>query len=64
MNFKRQQDIFDGIKWFDSIQIGSDRCGSYEFCLDCRKDEPNPCARAQHRHKNGHIRIAIIHRRA
>lgn len=64
MDFKKQQDIFDGVKWFDSIQIGEDQCGTYPFCLDCRKDEPNPCARAQHRFNHGYIRIAIIHRHA
>lgn len=64
MDFKGQQDVFDNVKWFDSIQVGNDRCGSYDFCVECRKDEPNPCARAAHRYKNGYIRIAIIHRHA
>ena len=64
MNFERQQKRFDGVKWFDSIRAGDDKCGSYEFCGECRKDEPNPCARAMHRYHNGYIRIAVIYRRA
>lgn len=64
MDFKKKQDSFDEVKWFDSIQVGNDRCGSYEFCGSCRKEEPYPCARAEHRHRNGYIRIAIIHKRA
>ena len=62
MNFKKQQEKFDDVKWFDSIQAGSDKCGSYEFCGECRKSEPYPCARAAHRHANGYIRIAVIRR--
>ncbi|MBQ3221523.1 MAG: hypothetical protein IJB34_06150 [Clostridia bacterium] len=62
MNFKKQQEKFDDVKWFDSIRAGSDRCGSYEFCGECRKSEPYPCARAAHRHANGYIRIAVIRR--
>ena len=64
MDFKQQQDIFDSVKWFDSIQAGEDRCGSYDFCGKCRKEEANPCARAAHRYHNGYIRIAVIHRHA
>lgn len=60
MNFKQQQKNFDGVKWFDSIQMGSDRCGSYAFCSQCNKEEKNPCAKAQHRYHNGYIRIASI----
>ena len=62
MNFKLQQKRFDNIKWYDSIRSGSDKCGSYDFCSQCRKDEPNPCARAAHRYQNGYVRIATIHR--
>lgn len=62
MNFKRQQDRFDEVKWFDSIRAGMDTCGTYVFCDVCKKDEINPCARAAHRHANGYIRIAVIHR--
>ena len=60
MDFKRQQDRFDEVKWFDSIRAGFDTCGTYGFCDVCKKDEKNPCARAAHRRANGYIRIAVI----
>ncbi|MBQ7879209.1 MAG: hypothetical protein IJ317_01035 [Clostridia bacterium] len=63
MDLENQQRKFDDVKWYDSIQIGSDKCGSYEFCRSCRKDEPYPCARAARRYANGHIRVAVIHRK-
>ena len=62
MIFKKQQDEFDDVKWFESIQMGEDKCGTYAFCEQCRKDEPYPCARAAHRYQNGYIRVAVIHR--
>ena len=64
MSFERQQKRFDGVKWFDSIRAGDDRCGTYAFCGECRKDEPNPCARAMHRYQNGYVRSAVIRRHA
>lgn len=64
MNFKKQQDQFDKVKWFDSIRAGMDTCGTYVFCDVCQKDEMNPCARAAHRRANGYIRIAVIRRHA
>ena len=64
MFLKTQQERFDDVKWFDSIREGNDTCGSYAFCVDCRKEEKYPCARAMHRHANGYIRIATIYRHA
>lgn len=63
MNFRKQQETFDEVKWFDSIQAGEDQCGTYEFCKECRKNEPYPCARAAYRYANGYVRIAVIHKR-
>jgi hypothetical protein len=60
MTFTKQQEIFDEVKWFDSIQVGKDRCSTYDFCVECRKEDKNPCARAAHRFRNGYIRIAVI----
>lgn len=60
MSFKSQQKQFDDIKWCDSVLAGEDKCGSYEFCGKCRKEEKYPCARAAHRYENGYIRLAII----
>lgn len=64
MDFKAEQEKFDKIKWFDSIQAGRDMCGSYGFCASCKKDPVNPCARAAHRYRNGYIRVAVLRRRA
>lgn len=63
MDYKRQQDRFDDIKWYDSILAGDDRCGTYEFCGKCRKTETYPCARAMHRYEKGCVRIAVVRRR-
>ena len=60
MSFKSQQKEFDDIKWYDSVLANQDKCGSYEFCGKCRKDEKYPCARAAHRYNHGYIRLAII----
>ena len=62
MTLQAQQAAFDDVKWFDSIKEGRDTCGNYEFCKECRKEQPNPCARAARRFANGYIRIAVIHR--
>lgn len=62
MNFKTQQDQFDDIKWYDSVQAGEDKCGSYAFCYKCRKTESYPCARAAHRYNNGYYRLAMVRR--
>ena len=59
MDFKAQQKRFDEIKWFDSIVAGYDRCGSYEFCGRCNKEEEEPCAHAAYRYRKG-TRIAVI----
>lgn len=60
MNFQKQQDAFDTVKWYDSIQAGDDKCGTYTFCEKCRKDDEFPCARAAYRYDNKFIRIAIV----
>ena len=62
MNFKRQQAIFDDVKWYDSIVAGADRCGTYDFCVECDKEQTYPCARAARRHQRGLVRIAVIYR--
>ena len=60
MTLKERQTQFDDVKWYDSIQEGVDKCGSYDFCHACRKDEPSCCARAMNRHAYGYIRVARI----
>jgi hypothetical protein len=41
-----EQEKFDKVKWYDSILVGYDRCGSYDFCAECDKTQSDPCARA------------------
>ena len=60
MNFQQQQKAFDTVKWYDSIQAGEDKCGTYVFCGKCRKEDECPCARAAYRYDNKFIRIAIV----
>ena len=62
MDYKQQQDEFDEVKWYDSILAGEDRCGDYEFCGYCRKEEPHPCARARERYSKKYVRIGILRR--
>ena len=63
MTLKKKQDAFDDIKWFDSIQMGEDKCGSYPFCALCNKGEEYPCAKAKSRYEKGYIRIATVYLR-
>ncbi len=61
MDFQSQQKKFDDIKWYDSIVAGCDRCGTYDFCAVCDKEESEPCARAAYRlEAKDKIRIATI----
>lgn len=64
MDFKVWQAEFDEKKWVDSIIAGEDRCGTYEFCVKCKKAESEPCARAKYRYDNPYTRLAVIHRRS
>ena len=60
MDYKTQQKAFDDRKWYDSINAGDDRCGTYVFCVQCRKEEAYPCARAAHRFEHKYFRIATV----
>ncbi len=64
MELKKKQDAFDVVKWFDSIKMGADACGSYAFCKRCDKRQDYPCARAQERYTPTYIRIATVRRRS
>ena len=59
MDLKTCQQELDYIKWTDSILMGKDMCGTYEYCKYCDKKRTYPCARAKKRFDKG-IRIAII----
>ena len=63
MNYRLEQDKFDKIKWYDSIAVGYDCCGDYDFCEKCNKSENYPCARAMERKDKKdkkRVRIAIL----
>ena len=62
--FQKRQEAIDIIKWYDSIVAGEDRCGTYEYCIKCRKEEKYPCARAEDKYQKGYVRVAVINRRA
>lgn len=60
MDYRLEQNKFDIIKWYDSIAVGYDCCGSYAFCEKCNKAETYPCARAMQRNQKKRVRIASI----
>ncbi|MBQ8405793.1 MAG: hypothetical protein IJX09_03980 [Clostridia bacterium] len=60
MNYRVEQEKFDKVKWYDSILVGYDRCGSYEFCVKCDKTQNNPCARAMQKANKKRVRIGIV----
>lgn len=41
------QKEFDLQKWVESEQAGHDKCGEYDFCANCDKSLPTPCAEAK-----------------
>lgn len=42
---KRQKEL-DEIKWHKSVELGSDACGSFDYCVKCNKELENPCDKA------------------
>ena len=60
MTLQEKQNVFDKIKWYDSIRAGEDTCGKYDFCARCRKMDEYPCARAAERLDRGFVRIAVV----
>ena len=64
MDFQARQQTLDVIKWYDSIVAGEDRCGTYDYCDKCYKQEMYPCAKAENRKEKGYVRVAVWVRRA
>ncbi len=64
MDLKSRQEMFDRIKWYDSLLVGEDRCGTYHFCMKCRKKEKYPCARAMARYEGDFVRVAVVYKRS
>ena len=64
MTYEKQQQLFDEVKWFDSINAGADMCGTYAFCGKCKKQLTYPCARAQRKYENGGaVRVAVVRKK-
>ncbi len=42
---KKQMEL-DKIKWEKSVELGSDACGSFDYCAKCDKSKENPCDKA------------------
>ena len=64
MKLKDRQKELDVKKWYDSLVAGEDKCGEYEFCVRCDKEERYPCAKAEYRFNSvGYHRLAVIRRR-
>ncbi len=63
MDKKSRQEKFDVKKWYDSLLLGEDRCGTYDFCAKCDKDEQYPCACAMERFRKEFVRVGVVRRR-
>ena len=46
MKIEKKQEELDTIKWYKSVALGFDACGSFDYCSKCNKDMKNPCASA------------------
>ena len=42
---KKQQEL-DLLKWKKSEEIGTDACGTFDYCVKCDKTKENPCDKA------------------
>lgn len=52
MAISKKQDKLDEIKWYIGQELGSDPCGTFAYCVKCKKDEENPCEKALKRYKD------------
>lgn len=62
-SYKNEQKKIDEQKWKESYESGEDKCGSYEYCSACKKEEEYPCAKAKRRvanKKSGKTRVAVL----
>ena len=42
---KKQMEL-DKAKWINSEELGTDACGTFDYCEKCNKDVENPCDKA------------------
>ncbi len=62
-SYKDEQKKIDEKKWKESYESGEDKCGSYDYCSECKKEEEYPCAKAKRRvsnKKRGKTRVAVL----
>lgn len=62
-SYKNEQKKLDEIKWKESMEAGEDKCGTYEYCSVCVKEDEYPCAKAKRRAANkasGKTRVAVL----
>ena len=62
MTLKEEQMKFDNEKWYASIVAGEDLCGTYSFCVYCKKTLTYPCARAA-RKSAAPVRVATVRKK-
>ena len=46
MALTKKQKELDQLKWYKSIELGYDACGSFDYCAKCDKTKENPCDKA------------------
>ncbi len=63
MTLEAKQEIFDNLKWKESMETGKDLCGTYDFCSLCEKEKSFPCARAQKRYNGEGVRLAVVRKK-
>jgi len=39
---KKQREL-DELKWYKSIELSADACGTFDYCVKCDKNKENPC---------------------
>lgn len=52
MAISKKQEELDEIKWYMGQELGCDPCGTFAYCVKCKKDEENPCEKALKRYKD------------
>ena len=63
MTLEKKQEMFDSLKWKESVETGNDLCGTYDFCSLCEREKSFPCARAQKRYNGEGVRVATVRKK-
>ena len=46
MAITKMQQKLDLRKWYKSEKLGTDACGTFDYCAKCDKEKENPCGKA------------------